>query len=91
MNANQIIKPLTKFRGLIAGVIIIAVLSYTAYLASSIFNVGPDAAYLQEQQKSAQTTSLKVPPDSLQKIKSLQEPGNTNIPIQLGKGDPFSL
>jgi hypothetical protein len=64
MNANQIIKPLTKFRGLIAGVIIIAVLSYTAYLASSIFNVGPDAAYLQEQQKSAQTTSLKVPPTS---------------------------
>jgi hypothetical protein len=91
LNLNQIIKVITRLKGVLITLAATALLAYTAYQISLINSVGADQTYLAAQKDKLTTIQLKSDPKTIQAIRNLQTPGDNNVPIQLGKSNPFTF
>ena len=95
MNLNfdpkALLASLSRYKNLSITLVVIALFGFTGYQISHIVGVQPDEAYLEMQKAKAKTTSLKVNKDTIQQLKDLKSSGDTSIPVNAGKQNPFSL
>lgn len=95
MNLNLDPKQLMPvFKGTIRPLTIIIALGligYTGYQISQVTSVQPDTAYMEANRQNHKTPSLKINQDTLRQLKSLTPAGDTSIPVEAGKNDPFQL
>lgn len=82
------------FRGAIRPLTIMVALGligYTGYQISRVTSIQPDIAYMETNRQNHKTPSLKINQDTLRQLKSLVPAGDTSIPVEAGKNDPFQL
>lgn len=92
INPRELARSVLRYRGTFITLLIIGLLGYAGYQISRITGVQPDQAYLAQQQKNHRTAAkLKVNKDVITGLKQLQSSGDTTVPINPGKHDPFSL
>jgi hypothetical protein len=87
----SLVRYLARHQRFLATLIILGLLGFTGYQISRIFGVQPDQAYLTEQQAKSKVPSLRINKATLSGLQSLQSAGSTNIPLSIGKQNPFSL
>lgn len=90
INPKELLATLQRSSKTIVTLIIIGLIGFTGYRISQITAVQPDQAYMQSQKDADSVTSLKVNKDTINQIKSLQSSGDTSVPINPGKYNPFT-
>lgn len=90
LNLDQL-KVISKYRGLITVLAVTGLIGFTTYQISQVTSTQPDPAYVKEQTDKLSSIKLRISPETLQGLQELQSAGDTNIIIQPGKNDPFSL
>ncbi|HSX41468.1 MAG TPA: hypothetical protein VLF21_02460 [Candidatus Saccharimonadales bacterium] len=96
MNLKFEVKPeqflvLARYAGLITTVIAVGLIGYTTYQISQIAGAQPDQAYIKDQTDKLSAIKLKISAKTIKQLSELQSAGDTNIQINPGKADPFSL
>ncbi len=97
MNANlhldlkQLSPLFLRYRASIATLIILGLVGYTGIQISRVTSVQPDQAYLQAQQSNTKTTTLRIDKQTLDQLRALKPAGDTNVPVTVGKENPFTL
>jgi hypothetical protein len=84
---------LLGYRKLFITLAIVGLLGYTGYQISRITAVQPDKAYLdaKKEDKQAAVPNLRISKDVQERLRSLQSAGDTSIPVNVGKSNPFTL
>lgn len=91
INPKAVLAALARYRNLAVTLIVLALFGFTGYQISHIAGVQADQAYLTQQKNQRKTTSLKVNKNTIEQLKNLKSSGDTSIPVNVGKQNPFSL
>lgn len=87
---KQALNTLTKLRGFLVTLAIIALFGYAAFLVSKIVNVAPDKDYLDKAKGDASAQVIKLDVKAVDQLKSLV-PVDAKVDLSsIGKSDPFS-
>ena len=89
LNLKQITDIIIAKRGMLIFLLVIALFGYTGFQISRITSVQPDQAYISAQKKSS--VSLKGNKATIENLKALRSSGDTSIPINVGKHNPFTF
>jgi predicted negative regulator of RcsB-dependent stress response len=90
-NPKAIMAFANKYLGVAVMLIIAGLFGFTGYQISRITGIQADQKYLELQKDTVKTTTLKVNKDTLDQLKNLKSGGDTSIPVNTGKQNPFSL
>jgi hypothetical protein len=88
---NQIKNNAIKYKNQLLTLFVIGLLGYTAYQISLLGGVQADPAYYKEQQNKSSVVRLRNNEKTLNAIRDLKAPDGTQIPINLGKNNPFAF
>lgn len=96
MNLKFELKPeqftiLLKYSGIATALLVIGLIGYTTYQISQIAVAQPDQVYIKDQKDKLAAIKLKINATTIAQLRELQSAGDTNIQINPGKDDPFSL
>ncbi len=91
LDPKAIARALGRYKNLAVILLVLALFGYTGYQISHIVGVQADQAYLEQQKAESKTTSLKINKDTIEQLKGLKSSGDTSIPVNIGKQNPFSL
>lgn len=91
LSSAQLLPLLNRSKRIIVLVVAVGLIGYTGYQISQITAVGPDEAYLTQATAKQKVPNLKSNKDTVQQLKTLHSAGDTSIPINPGKHNPFSL
>jgi hypothetical protein len=83
-------RQLRQARRITTILVVLGLVGYTGYQVSQIISVPADQVYLQEQSQALEGIKLKVSAQTIQDLSQLKPAGDTAVPIQTGKEDPFS-
>ena len=83
-------RQLTQARRLLTILVVLGLVGYTGYQVSQVTAVEADQVYLQSQSEQLSSIKLKISPQTVQDLAKLKPAGDTSVPVQSGKEDPFS-
>lgn len=91
LNPKKLLAVLLRHKNFLTTLAVLSLFGFTGYQISQITAVEPDSAYMTIKEKETKTTNLKVNKDAVDQITNLKPSGDTSIPVNVGKANPFSL
>lgn len=91
LDPRKLLNLLVRHKSFITTLVVLSLFGFTGYQVSQITAIEPDAAYMSLKEKENKTTSLRVNKEALDQIINLKPSGDTSIPVNVGKSNPFSL
>ncbi len=91
LNPLKLAKALKHYVRPLIWLIVVGLFCYSGYQISQISKIGPDPGYLQANQNKQKVINLKSNQAVINELRTLNSSGDTTIPINPGKHNPFSL